>query len=95
MARTIRWEGLEAFVRPGLGFKVVEHSTGWHVYLCGDPLDRVDHPDEAAAKTAAEAVVDELDAALPWPKPTGARPRRPEEYPGRPPHPGKYRQPPR
>lgn len=90
----IRWEGLEAYVRPGLGFKVVQHSTGWHVYFCGDPLDRVDYPTEQAAKAAAEAVVDELDATTPLP-PSRDRRRRPEEWPGRPPHPGRYRQPPR
>ena len=91
----IRWEGLEGWVRPGLGFRIVEHTGEWFVYVAGNKLDGVGHPSEDAAKRAAEAVVDELDATTPLPPPHGPRPRRPEEYPWRPPHPGTHKRPPR
>lgn len=91
---SIVWKGLHAWVRPGLGFEVVEHTDGWRVYVCGDPMDRVDYGSEGAAKQAAEAVVDTLE---PRPAPKRRERRRPivNEGPQQAPHPGQLRKPPK
>jgi hypothetical protein len=92
----IQWKGLGAFVRPGLGFEVVEHTGRWYVYVCGTKLDGVGHDSIEQAQAAAEAVVDELDATTPLP-PERREPRRFVENTGpeRAPHPGRLRRPPR
>jgi hypothetical protein len=97
MAR-VTWKGLHAFVRPGLGFELVEHTEGWHVYVCGDRhpfFERDGYPSIEAAMGAVEANVDALDEVCPRPPPVRER-RRPvaNTRPAWAPHPGTLDEPP-
>jgi hypothetical protein len=95
----ITWKGLGGWVRPGLGFELVEHTGNrWHVYVCGDRHDlfeRDGYPTVEDAMAAAEANVDALDDLCPWPPPRQER-RRPvaNVRPKWAPHPGTLREPP-
>src|SRR5688500_10024969 len=99
----IRWEGpydLGGAGTIGEGFdpqgrvavRVVRHSTGWHAYLRGDRVDRVDHSTAEEAKAAAEAAW----ALAPEPPRRRVRDHRlvGNVEGERPPHPGTLKRPP-
>src|SRR5688500_1171090 len=98
---SIRWEGpysdasitADGFdTRDRVAVRVVRHSSGWHAYLRGDPVDDIHHATADEAKAAAEAA---WKLAQEPPRRPGRDRRLVGNEPGeRPPHPGTLELPP-